>query len=132
MLDGNPFADLDDDPNKLHVTFLDRIPDPERVGRLEAEAEQFRPDRLTVVGPDVYLHCPGGYGETTLNNVVPRAAARGDGDHPQLAHGRGPRRAGRLGGAATGRQEPGDVRPWPGQGTVGAEVAGAIAGPGPW
>jgi len=69
VLYGNPLADLDDDPTKLHVTFLDRFPDPERVERLEAEAERFDPDRLTVVGPDVFLHCPGGYGETKLNNV---------------------------------------------------------------
>ncbi len=69
VLHGNPLADLDDDPTKLHVTFLDRIPDPERVGRLEAEAERFHPDRLTVVGADVFLHCPGGYGETALSTV---------------------------------------------------------------
>ena len=68
-LHGNPLRDLDDDPTKLHVTFLDRVPDPQRVERLEAEAERFHPDRLTVVGADVFLHCPGGYGETALSNV---------------------------------------------------------------
>lgn len=69
LLQGNPLADLDDDPTKLHVTFLDRIPDPERVGRLAAEAERFHPNRLTVAGANVFLHCPGGYGETALSNA---------------------------------------------------------------
>ncbi len=69
VLCGNPLAHLEDDPTKLHVTFLDRVPDQDRVDRLEAEAERFHPDRLTVVGADVFLHCPGGYGETKLNNV---------------------------------------------------------------
>jgi len=68
LLRDNPLAHLEDDPTKLHVTFLDRAPDPDRVERLESEAERFRPDRLTVVGADVFLHCPGGYGETRLNN----------------------------------------------------------------
>ncbi len=69
VLRGNPLAPREDDPTKLHVTFLDRTPDRDRVEHLESEAERFHPDRLTVVGPDVFLHCPGGYGETKLTNV---------------------------------------------------------------
>ena len=65
----SPLAHLEDDPKKLHVTFLDRVPDPERVRTLESDAERFAPERLAVVGPDVFLHCPGGYGETPLTNA---------------------------------------------------------------
>ena len=69
VLGGNPLASLDDDPKKLHVTFLDRVADPERVARLAGEVERFAPDRLQVVGADVFLHCPGGYGQTALTNA---------------------------------------------------------------
>ena len=33
------------------------------------KAAPFAPDRCDVVGSDVYLHCPGGYGNTKLNNA---------------------------------------------------------------
>jgi uncharacterized protein (DUF1697 family) len=66
-LAANPFADLDVDPKTLHVTFLSASPDPKGVQGLEDGA--FGSDELTVVGTDVFLHCPGGYGETKLNNA---------------------------------------------------------------
>lgn len=65
----NPLAGLEDDPKKLHVTFLDGVPDAGRVADLAAEAAAFAPERLEVVGADVFLHCPGGYGETPLSNA---------------------------------------------------------------
>ena len=68
LLATNPLAGLEDDPRKLHVTFLDGVPDPGRVADLVAEAAAFAPERLEVVGADVFLHCPGGYGETPLSN----------------------------------------------------------------
>ena len=64
---GRPFADLDVDPKTLHVTFLSASPDPKGVQGLEDGA--FGSDELAVVGTDVFLHCPGGYGETKLNNA---------------------------------------------------------------
>ena len=69
VIDGNPFTELDDDPTKLHVTFLSEVPDPDRVAALLAESDQFSPDRLAVVGAGVFLHCPSGYGRTPLNNT---------------------------------------------------------------
>ena len=67
----NPLVDLDDDPKKLHVTLLAGVPEPGRVAALEAEAEaeSFAPERLVVAGADVYLHCPGGYADTPLQNA---------------------------------------------------------------
>ena len=65
----NPLARLEDDPKKLHVTFLDGVPDPARVADLADAAAAFAPERLEVVGAEVFLHCPGGYGETPLSNA---------------------------------------------------------------
>lgn len=69
----NPFAAEglrpDDEPRLFHVTFLASVPDPAAVAGLEAAAEPFRPDVLRVAGADVYLHIPGGYGETKLGNA---------------------------------------------------------------
>lgn len=69
LMTTNPLADLEDDPKKLHVTFLDGVPDPGRVTDLEGETAALAPERLEVVGADVFLHCPGGYGETALSNA---------------------------------------------------------------
>ncbi len=66
----NPFVDDEDDPRKLHVTFLDSVPDPDRVVDLEAQSEEFAPDRFAVGGPDVFLHFPAGYADTKLQNAV--------------------------------------------------------------
>ena len=66
---GNPLARLDDDPKKLHVTFLDGVPDPQRVVALSEEAAAFAPERIEVVGTEAFLHCPGGYGEARLSNT---------------------------------------------------------------
>jgi len=69
LVRGNPLADLDDDPTRLHVAFLSAAPAPERVRSLEAEAAAFAPERLVVSGAEVYLHCPGGYADTPLQNA---------------------------------------------------------------
>jgi uncharacterized protein (DUF1697 family) len=68
VLSTSPYRSMEVDPKTLHVTFLASSPDPGAVRALEEEAGRFAPDRLQVVGDDVYLHCPGGYGETKLNN----------------------------------------------------------------
>ncbi len=65
----NPLARLDDDPKKLHVTFLEGVPDPQRVAALTDESVAFAPERVEVVGAEAFLHCPGGYGETRLSNT---------------------------------------------------------------
>ncbi len=68
VLERTPFGHLDADPKLLHVTFLDGRPAADAVRALPAMSDQFGEDRCEVVGKDVYLFCPGGYGETTLNN----------------------------------------------------------------
>jgi len=64
-----------DDPNAAdasgrHVTFLAAAPDPRRIDALGARAAEFLPDRFAVVGPDVYLHVPGRYSDTKLQNAM--------------------------------------------------------------
>jgi uncharacterized protein (DUF1697 family) len=66
---GNPLLDLDDDPKRLHVAFLDAVPDPDRVDALVTESEGLAPERLAVSGPDVYLHTPAGYHQAKLTNA---------------------------------------------------------------
>ncbi len=68
-IDDNPFSDRDVDPKTIHVTFLADRPAGQKVDELEELAGQFGDDAFAVVGTHVYLHCPGGYGETQLNNT---------------------------------------------------------------
>ncbi len=68
VLASTPYGRLDVDPRTLHVTFLDAAPDPTDVQDLVERADGFGTDRFEVIGTEIYLHCPGGYGETKLNN----------------------------------------------------------------
>ena len=63
VVDGNPFLGQSSDPKHLHVTFLSGKP---------ADNPDLTPDgedAATLAGAHVYLHCPGGYGKTKLNNT---------------------------------------------------------------
>ncbi len=72
---GTPYGDLRVDPRTLHVTFLARPPDAAprreltRLGEESGPGGAFGDDRFTLAGSDVHLYCPGGYGETKLNNA---------------------------------------------------------------
>ena len=68
LLDANPFAADGVDPKTVHVTFLAARPGREKVAELEALTGRFGHDRFEMGATHVYLHCPGGYGETKLNN----------------------------------------------------------------
>ncbi len=48
------------------MTFLAAKPASTRVGALDTRA--FLPDEFQVVGREVFVHCPDGYGRTKLNN----------------------------------------------------------------
>jgi uncharacterized protein (DUF1697 family) len=69
ILDGNPYLRVRPrpDPKTLHVTFLATKPDAALVRALDEQA--FAPDEFRVVGRDVYVSCPGGYGRTKINNT---------------------------------------------------------------
>lgn len=62
----NPYLGRERDPTKLHVTFLAEAPG-EVDGSIEPPAVVGR-DSFEIVGREVYLHCPGGYGTTKLTN----------------------------------------------------------------
>jgi len=64
---GSPFLEGGRDASKLHVTFLADAPAKERPARLDTR--QAAPDEAEIVGREVYLHCPNGYGRTKLSNA---------------------------------------------------------------
>ena len=71
----NPFVGDEDDPTRLHVTFLDGEPEPGRVAALASRVDGSRVggslvDRCAVVGADVFLHLAGGYADTPFQNAV--------------------------------------------------------------
>jgi uncharacterized protein (DUF1697 family) len=67
VLAGNPFVGGGRDVSKLYVTFLAEKPDRTRVAGLapkNAGSDEFR-----VVGHEIFLHYPNGYGRTKLSNT---------------------------------------------------------------
>lgn len=62
----SPFA-ARADRSKVHVTFLVDKPAAAKVA--EIDASTFAPDEFEVVGREVHLHCPNGYGRSKLNNA---------------------------------------------------------------
>jgi uncharacterized protein (DUF1697 family) len=64
---GNPFAKSGRELAKLHVTFLADTPGRARVRDLDARSGE--PDEFRVIGKEVYLHCPNGYGRSKLTNA---------------------------------------------------------------
>jgi uncharacterized protein (DUF1697 family) len=67
VLARNQFADEGKEQAKLHVTFLAEKPDYARVRALDPERAE--PDEFRVVGQEIYLHCPNGYGRSKLTNA---------------------------------------------------------------
>jgi uncharacterized protein (DUF1697 family) len=67
VLAGNPFTSGGEASTKLHVTFLAEKPDLARVRELDPEHAE--PDQFRVVGQEIYLHCPNGYGRSKLTNA---------------------------------------------------------------
>jgi uncharacterized protein (DUF1697 family) len=52
---------------KMHVTFLSELPEKERI-KLTATLKTGS-DRFILNGREIYLYCPGGYGNTKLSNA---------------------------------------------------------------
>ena len=69
VVDAMPFPVDDHEPRTLLVTFLGEAPESRAVEALGADAHRFGEDRAVVVGREVFLLCPGGYGVTKLNNA---------------------------------------------------------------
>jgi uncharacterized protein (DUF1697 family) len=67
VVEKNPFAKRVKDPKQLHVTFLAEKPAAARVKELDPERSPG--DEFAVVGREVYLHTPKGYGVSKLSNA---------------------------------------------------------------
>jgi uncharacterized protein (DUF1697 family) len=67
VFSGNPLANDNREPTKLHITFLTAKPDPARVRTLDPKRAE--PDEFRVIGQEIYLHCPNGYGKSKLTNA---------------------------------------------------------------
>jgi uncharacterized protein (DUF1697 family) len=68
ILSSNPFLNEEGtDREKLHVTFLEEEPEPTDVSAIQKY--DFPPDAFRIIGKEVYLFCPGGYGNTKLSNT---------------------------------------------------------------
>ena len=65
----NPFLqDPAIDHSKLHVTFLMDAPPVLALERLQPLA--VKPEQLRIIGREIYLYCPNGYGNTKLSNTA--------------------------------------------------------------
>jgi uncharacterized protein (DUF1697 family) len=67
VLKGNPFVELGADPSKVHVTFLADRPDDDALA--DVDPSPFAPDEFRVLGREIYLHVPAGYGRSNLSNA---------------------------------------------------------------
>lgn len=54
------------DTDKLLVTFLEQIPPPEALNKIDATL--YTPDKFLVQGQELLVYCPNGYGNTKLTN----------------------------------------------------------------
>ncbi len=62
VTEAKPFAGAEN----VHVTFLDDEPDASKVSAIDHDA--YPPDEFEVIGREVYLRCPDGYGRSKLLN----------------------------------------------------------------
>ena len=62
-----PFTKLDlEDGTKVYITFLDELAKQEAIEKLMIYVNA--PEKLEVMGREVYVYCPDGYAKTKLNN----------------------------------------------------------------
>ena len=67
LIVGNPFTVRDEDATKFHITFLAQLPDPALMEKLILPPGCT--DEFVLEDRELYLFCPGGYGETKLSNT---------------------------------------------------------------
>lgn len=61
----NPFiSEMDTDHSKMAVIFLTEKPTPDQIARI-AEVD-YPPDKFKIVGKEIYIYCPNGFGRTKL------------------------------------------------------------------
>lgn len=63
----NPFMENKEiDIKKLHFTFLTDMPNPEYLESIKNF--DYPPDQFVIVGKDVFVYCPNGYGKSKISN----------------------------------------------------------------
>jgi len=68
IIDSNPFLNKrKEDPAKLHVTFLYRLPSVAKLGSWSIPND--KSDEFFVGGQEIFLFCPYGYGKTKFSNT---------------------------------------------------------------
>jgi uncharacterized protein (DUF1697 family) len=68
ILNLNPYLNQKNiEMDKLHITFLSEQPTKENQTKINTY--NFAPDMFEIIGNEVYLHCPNGYGNTKLSNT---------------------------------------------------------------
>ena len=69
IIQRNPFLkDAALDQSKLHITFLSDAPPKTALEQLQPLAT--KPEQLRILGREIYLFCPNGYGKTKLSNTA--------------------------------------------------------------
>ena len=67
VLTENPFINMGiSELDKMHVTFLENKPKTEFIEKLPVNMNTT--DQFKLIGREIYLFCPEGYGKTLLNN----------------------------------------------------------------
>lgn len=61
-----PYVSDDFDPARVGVAFLDRSPSEEEEGRIDEKSA--RPDEFMIIGREVHLHYPNGFGRAKLTH----------------------------------------------------------------
>ena len=64
IIHSNPF--FEEDIGKLYVTFLKEKPDQTPKDMIDQKKEAF--ERFQIIGKEIYLYLPNGYGRTKINN----------------------------------------------------------------
>lgn len=68
LLDNNPFTrQRNEDPEKLHVTFLSDSPSENALSKLTIPRDSL--DEFQLFDKEVFLFCPNGYGRTKISNA---------------------------------------------------------------
>ncbi len=68
LIAGNPFTHgRSEDPASLYVTFLEALPENQAANPIKIPAGCA--DEFELSGGEIYLFCPGGYGNTKLSNA---------------------------------------------------------------
>ncbi|WP_375579798.1 DUF1697 domain-containing protein [Marivirga tractuosa] len=62
----NPFYKADADINKLHLTFLNELPEKDKLAFVESL--DFAPDQFKIIGKNAFIYCEDSYHKSKLTN----------------------------------------------------------------